>query len=216
MGWWTAIPAAISAGTGLYQALNANKISDEEQQMLDYYKTMMDEGLSSKEEGDIFSAGSRRIAPVVSAAQRRGAASAAERGISGGSAGFDMSVGAANRLSGQLYGDLNSKITMADIEAKRYGAQAYGKLQSGLQSREDQMFSQGLSTFAGGVMQGVNAFKPPEPTFMDWLDENKDMIWGGGANTASAGGESVLQSLSNWDIMGQGNNPYQLGQGVPY
>jgi len=156
-----AIPAGISALSGLYEALQGGKPSPEEEEMLTYFRNRMKYGIGGDERMRIRD----QYAPAISRGhterQNRLANAFASRGT-GYSTSADIALAQIPSI-GESLGQIESQF---DTAARQEGASVYPQLQRMVKGQRTQAIQSGLSTMGTGIMQGVGAFepKPEDPT----------------------------------------------------
>jgi len=181
---WMVIPAAISAGTSLYQLLGAKKasyeMSPELREALGLAKRRMEQGLFPEEE-------SAMANPMIMRAQSGMASALASRGMSDSSAA-DMGLAS-------IYSGVADAVGRADVAMRGQGMEMYGGLTS-LEEQQRTGFEErkaageaggwaGLAESFGMGFSALNDYLNPEESIGDILrsiygSENGDIIEGSG------------------------------------
>ncbi|RJQ87732.1 MAG: hypothetical protein C4519_00345 [Desulfobacteraceae bacterium] len=155
MAWWMAIPAAISAATSLYEALDGGKPSGQEQEWLNKYKYRMEHGLSPDERVELHNTYAPGIARGVSTRQNRMAAMFASRGL-GRSTYASREIGGIPSV-GETVAPI---LAEANQRARETAEHNYLGLSTSLNQRREASQAAGFAGLGQALGAGFSAFLP--------------------------------------------------------
>ena len=170
-----ALPALIQAGSGIAELFGASNVPKEYQDYYDELQRRLKEGLSPAEESRLISGGAQQAARMATTAQNRGAAALASRGMSNSSVA-DTMLSDVNSMQAKMLTDIFNNVMALDEQAKQSAVAPLGAMTETMVNRGDVLSSAGWGELGSGLGGLMNAFKKPKRTFLDWLDENKDLF----------------------------------------